>query len=84
MNCLIIVALLFLIIVLIRGYFIINESFADTNTTQIPILNQDPYMSCFLIKNEQECNNNNKLYNFVGSLSKCIWMNDYCGPVRTS
>ena len=80
MNSLIIVAIIFIIIVLIRGYVIINEAFTET----LPIFNQDPYMSCFLIKNETECNNDNKLYNFVGSLSKCQWMNDYCGPVRTS
>jgi hypothetical protein len=80
MNSLIIVTIVISIIILLRGYVIIKESFADT----MPIFNQDPYVTCFLIKDEEKCNNDNKLYNFVGSLSKCQWMNDYCGPVRTS
>ncbi len=79
MNSLIIIIFVIIILLFLVGYKIM-EPFAD----QMPILNQDPYMSCFLLKDEQSCNNNNKLYNFVGSLSKCKWMNDYCGPIRTS
>ncbi len=79
LNYIIFIILVTFIIILFRIKKIAFESFAD-----LPILNQDPYMSCFLLKDETSCNNNNKLYNFVGSLSKCTWMNDYCGPVRTS
>jgi hypothetical protein len=79
MNSLIILIIIIIIILFFIGYRIM-EPFAE----QTPILNQDPYMSCFLFKDEKSCNNNNKLYNFVGSLSKCTWMNDYCGPVRMS
>ena len=79
MNSLIIIIFAIIILLFLVGYKIM-EPFAE----QTPRLNQDPYMSCFLIKDETSCNNNNKLYNFVGSLSKCKWMNDYCGPIRMS
>lgn len=83
MNSLIIIIIIIIILLFFIGYKII-EPFSE----KIPILNQrlnqDPYMSCFLLKDEKSCNNNNKLYNFVGSLSKCKWMNDYCGPIRMS
>jgi hypothetical protein len=70
----IIIVILFLVI-----YIIKEDTFVNT-----PQFDQDPYMSCFLIKNEKECNENNAIYNFDGALSKCKWMNDYCGPVRIS
>ena len=79
MNSLIIIICAIIILLFLISYKIM-EPFAE----QTPILNQDPYISCFLLKDEKSCNNNNKLYNFVGSLSKCKWMNDYCGPVRMS
>ena len=80
LNLIIFIIVILIIIISLRIKHLIFERFAD----EIPRLNQDPYMSCFLIKDESSCNNNNKIYNFVGSLSKCKWMNDYCGPVRTS
>ncbi len=56
-----------------------SQGFANSE-----FLNQDPYMSCFLIKDMKQCDNNNVVYNFDGALSKCKWMNDYCGPIRVS
>lgn len=78
MNSSIIIIFAIIILLFLVGYKMM-EPFAE----ETPILNQDPYMSCFLLKDEKSCNNN-KLYNFVGSLSKCKWMNDYCGPIRMS
>ena len=78
----IILLILFIILFIILFLTIyINKSQTFANTPQF---DQDPYMTCFLIKSEKECNENNAVYNFDGALSKCKWMNDYCGPVRIS
>lgn len=50
-------------------------------TSNYPMLQQDPYVSCNMIKNMDGCNTNKYIYNFGGLLSKCQWMNTYCGPI---